>query len=54
LLEGEIVRFKRATPQRGGITPAAIAEASRKMKRLGVNLYQGLNDQCPANLYEKS
>jgi hypothetical protein len=54
LLEGEIVRFKRATPQRGGMTPAAIGEASRKIKRLGVNLYQGLNDQGVANLYEES
>jgi hypothetical protein len=54
VLDGEIVRFKRATAQRGGMTPAAIADVSQKVKRLADNLYQGLNDQNLENVYEES
>jgi len=54
VLNGEIVRFKRATVQRGGMTPAAVADASQKVKRLADNLFQGLQDPNAANLYEES
>jgi hypothetical protein len=54
VLDGEIVRFKRATAKRGGMTPSAIAEASGKVKRLADNLYQALNDGDSKQLYEES
>lgn len=54
VLDGEIVRFKRATARRGGMTATAIADASQKVKRLADNLYQGLIDQNVENLYEES
>lgn len=54
VLEGEIVRFKRATAKRGGMTASAIAEASGKVKKLADTLYQALDDQDPKQLYEES
>jgi hypothetical protein len=54
VLEGEIVRFKRATAKRGGMTPSAIAEASGKVKKLADNLYQALGDGEPKQVYEES
>lgn len=54
VLDGEVVRFKRATAQRGGMTPAAISDASQKVKRLADNLYQGLHDEHAAHVYEES
>ena len=54
VMDGEIVRFKRATARRGGMTATAIADASQKVKRLADNLYQGLIDQNVEILYEES
>ena len=54
VLEGEIVRFKRATAKRGGLTPAAIADASGKVKKLATALYQALGDTESKQVYEES
>lgn len=54
IIEGEIVRFKRAKTRRGGLTPAAIADASRKVKRLGATLYQSLQDGDSSGVYDET
>ena len=42
LLDGEIVRFRRATGRQGGLTPAAIAVATRHVKQLAETLFVNL------------
>lgn len=44
ILEDEIVRFRRSTERQGGLTPAAIAAATKHVKQLAETLFANLGD----------
>lgn len=54
VVDGEIVRYRRSTARLSGLTPAAIAEASRRVKHLGETLYKGLVDETSSHVYDQT
>jgi hypothetical protein len=54
VLDGEIVRYRRATTKLTGLTPQAIAEASKYVKRLGQTVFANLSDDTPATFFDET
>jgi hypothetical protein len=54
VIDGEIVRYRRATTRLGGLSPQAIAEASKRVKKLGQTLFENLSDSATPTFYDES
>jgi Family of unknown function (DUF6502) len=54
LLDGDILRFKSASVQAKGVTPANVSKAALRMNRLGKTLFQKISDPEQARLYEET
>src|SRR6202790_4893651 len=54
LLDGEVIRFKSSTTRTGGGTEANVAQASKRMKRLGETLLQSILDTQQSRLYAET
>ena len=54
LLEEDIIRFKSATTRASGATAANVAQAAKRMKRLGETLFQNILNPQQLRLYAET
>ena len=54
VLEGDLVRFKRASARKAGLSAVALHDASKRLGRIGQTLYQTLQDEKVSSVAEET
>jgi len=54
VIDGEIVRYRRASSRLAGFSPQAIGVASKHVKKLGQTLFDNLSDSTAPTFYDES